>query len=189
MYGITDLKKGTLIDIDGTPYQIVDYAQKVMGRGGSIVNVRIKSLRDGKVLDKTFKGSDKVAPAEVDTKPVQFLYQEGGKGHFMDDQTYEQFEIGLDLLGDSLNFLPEGGRAKIQLFEGQAIGLELPIKVALRVVTAPDVVKGDTQSTVQKEVVLETGHQIQAPLFIKAGETIVVDTRQGGSYVERAKSV
>ena len=188
MYGITDLKKGTLIDLDGTPYQVVDYAQKQMGRGGSIVNVRIKSLKDGRVLNKTFKGNDKIAAADINTKPAQFLYVDGSNAHFMDEQTYEQFEINLDSLGDSLNFLPEGAKAKVQLYENRPIGIEIPIKVPLKVVAAPEVVKGDTQSTVQKEVTLETGHKVQTPIFIKSGETIIVDTRQGGSYVERAKS-
>lgn len=186
MYGITELKKGTLIDLDGTPYQVVEYSQKVMGRGGSIVSVRVKSLTDGKVLDKTFKGNERVPAASVDTKPVQFLYVDGDRAHFMDEQTYEQFEVNLDALGDSLNFLPEGAGAKIQLFDGRPIGVELPIKVRLKVVSAPEVVRGDTQSTVQKEVELETGAKIQAPIFIKSGDTLVVDTRDG-SYVERAK--
>jgi elongation factor P len=188
VYGITELKKGTLIDLDGTPYQIIDYSQKVMGRGGSIVNVRVKSLTDGKVLDKTFKGSERIAPADVDAKPVQFLYVDGNSAHFMDEKTFEQFEISLELLGDSLNFLPEGATAKIQLYEGKPIGVEVPIKVSLKVISSPEVVKGDTQSTVQKEVTLETGHKIQTPIFIRTGETIIVDTRQGGAYVERAKS-
>ena len=188
MYGITDLKKGTLIDLEGIPYQVVDYAQKQMGRGGSIVNVRIKSLKDGKVLDRTFKGNDKITAAEIDTKPAQFLYVDGTNAHFMDEKTFEQFAIGIESLGDSLNFLPEGSKARIQLYDGQPIGVEIPVKVPLKVTSSPEVVKGDTQSTVQKEVTLETGHKLQTPIFIKSGETIIVDTRQGGSYVERAKS-
>lgn len=187
MYGITDLKKGTLIDLDGTPFQVVDYSQKSVGRGGSIVSVRIKSLKDGKVMDKTFKGNDKIAPASIDTKPAQFLYTDGNSAHFMDEKTYEQFELHKEALGDALNFLPEGSNTKIQFYEGQPIGVDLPVKVPMKVVSASDAVRGDTQSTVQKEVVLETGHKIQAPMFIKQGETIIVDTRQGGSYVERAK--
>lgn len=186
MYGITDLKKGTLIDLDGTPFQVVDYAQKQMGRGGSIVNVKIKSLTDGRVLDKTFKGSEKISAAQVDRKKAQYLYADDREAHFMDGDTYEQFAVSVDAAGDKLQFLPEGATAEIQLYEGRAIGLELPVKVPLKVTEAPAAVKGDTQSTVQKEVTLETGTKIQAPIFIKTGDTLIVDTRDG-SYVERAK--
>lgn len=187
MYGITELKKGTVIEVDGEPFQVVDYSQKVMGRGGSIVNVRIKSLVSGKVLDKTYKGNEKVSAADIERKSAQFLYADGQEAHFMDQKSYEQFAIGQDLVGDALKFLPEGADVSIQLFDGRAIGVELPVKVKLKVTQAPEVVKGDTQATVQKQVELETGAHIQAPIFVKAGDTLVVDTRDG-SYVERAKS-
>jgi elongation factor P len=157
-----------------------------MGRGGSIVNVRIKSLVDGKVLDKTFKGSEKVSAAEIERKSAQFLYADDQEAHFMDQKTYDQFALNRSIVGDYLNFLPEGAQASVQLYDGQPIGIELPVKVKLKVTQAPEVVKGDTQSTVQKQVELETGASIQAPIFVKAGDTLVVDTRDG-SYVERAK--
>lgn len=187
MYGITELKKGTLIEFDGTPYVVTDYSQKVMGRGGSIVNVRIKSLIDGRVLDKTFKGNEQVAAALVDRKSAQFLYADDSTAHFMDQTTYEQFAISKTVAGDVLKYVPEGAAVQIQLYSGRAIGVEVPIKVPLKVTDAPSVVKGDTQSTVLKEITLETGARIQAPIFIKAGDYVVVDTRNG-SYVERAKS-
>ena len=148
MYSITDLKKDTLIQIDGKPYKVVEYAQKQMGRGGSIVNLRIKNLLDGSVIPKTFKGQEKVEPADVSNQKVQFLYADGETGHFMDEQTYDQFEIGTDILGDGLKYLKEGANAHAQLFEGRVINVELPVKVPLKVTEAPDVVKGDTQSTV-----------------------------------------
>jgi elongation factor P len=188
MYGITELKKGTLIELEGTPFQVVDYSQKVMGRGGSIVNVRIKSLKDGRVLDKTFKGSEKISAAEIERKSAQFLYTDETAAHFMDKKTYEQFAISKEAVGDALKFLPEGAEATVQLFDSRPIGVELPVKVKLKVVQAPDVVKGDTQSTVQKQVELETGTIISAPIFVKAGDMLVVDTRAGGRYVERAKA-
>lgn len=186
MYGITDLKKGTVIELDGDPYRVVEYAQKVMGRGGSIVNVKIKNLIDGRVLDKTFKGSDKIAAAEIERKSVQFLYADGTEVHVMDTTTYEQFVLPKNVVKDVLSFMPEGSQAQLQMHEGKPIGIELPVKVPLKVDEAPDVVKGDTQSTVMKEVKLETGAKAQTPMFIKTGDTIIVDTRDG-SYVERAK--
>jgi elongation factor P len=186
MFGITELKKGTLIDIDGEPYQVVDYAQKVMGRGGSIVNVKIKSLADGKVLAKTYKGNEKIAAAQVDRKKAQFLYADATSAFFMDKATYEQFEIPLGTTKEALPYLPEGASVQIQVYNDAPIGLELPVKVKLTVTKAPDVVKGDTQSTVQKYITLETGAEIQAPIFIKQGDSVIVDTRNG-AYVERAK--
>lgn len=186
MYGITDLKKGTVIEYENQPYRVIEYAQKVMGRGGSIVNVKIKNLVDGRVLDKTFKGSEKIAAAEIQRKTVQYLYADETEVHVMDTADYSQFTLPISIVKDALNYLPEGAEAQLELYDGQPIGLELPIKVPLKVTQAPDVVKGDTQSTVMKEVTLETGATVQTPIFIKTGDTIIVDTRDG-SYVERQK--
>ena len=186
MYSITDLKKETIIQIDGVPYKVVEYAQKQMGRGGSIVNVRIKNLLDGSVIPKTFKGQEKIEPADVDNKRMQFLYSEGEVFHFMDEATYDQLEVQKDMIGEPAVFLKEGSNAEIQMFDGKVINVALPIKVELEVTDSPDVVKGDTQSTVLKEVTVETGTTVQTPMFVKTGDVIVVDTRDG-SYVERKK--
>src|SRR6185295_3818698 len=105
--GVTDLKKGTIFQLDGTPYRVVEYAQKVMGRGGSIVNVKIKSLLDGKVLDKTFKGNESIDYADVTNQNVQFLYADGAF-HFMNQDTYEQFELPADDMGDKGGYMKEG---------------------------------------------------------------------------------
>lgn len=186
MYSITDLKKDTIIQIDGTPYKVTEYNQKQMGRGGSIVNVKLKNLLDGSVIPKTFKGQEKIEPADVESTKMQYLYADGDTLHFMNEQTYDQIEVQKDSVGDGFVFLKEGEKADIQMFDGKVINVELPIKVALEVVDAPDVVKGDTQSTVLKEVELETGAKVQTPMFVKNGDFIVVDTRDG-SYVERKK--
>jgi elongation factor P len=186
MYSITDLKKDTLLQIDGVPYKVVDYNQKQMGRGGSIVNTKLKNLLDGSVIPKTFKGQDKVEPADVTNQKVQFLYADSDSAHFMDENTYEQFAIPLDIIGDGIKYLKEGAQAQAQLFEERVINVDLPFKVALQVTESPDVVKGDTQSTVLKTVTLENGTEVQTPIFIKTGDTIVIDTRDG-SYVERQK--
>ena len=186
MYSITDLRKGTVIQMDGTPYRVVEYAQKQMGRGGSIVNTKLKNLLDGSVTSKTFKGADKIEPADLSNQKVQFLYSEGETLHFMDEATYDQLEVSASIVGDAASFMKEGSSVEAQSFEGRVINVELPVKVPLEVVQAPDVVKGDTQSTVMKEVELETGAKLQTPIFIKAGDTVIVDTRDG-SYVERAK--
>lgn len=183
---ITDLKKGTLFQIDGIPYRVVDYNQKVMGRGGSIVNVRIKSLIDGKVLEKTYKGNEQLDSADVATQNVQYLYSDGNTFYFMDEETFEQFEIPADIVGDGAGYLKEGDRVQAQLFNDAVINVELAKNVPLLVTYTENVVKGDTTSSVLKDATLETGITIKVPAFIKQGDVVKVDTRTG-EYLERAK--
>lgn len=183
---ITNLKKGTLFQLEGVPYRVVDYNQKVMGRGGSIVNVRIKSLVDGKVLDKTFKGNDSVDSADVSNQTVQYLYSDGGTFYFMNGDTFEQFEIDADLIGDGAGYLKEGDNVTLQSFEGRPINVELPKNVPLAVTYTENAVKGDTSSSITKEATLETGITIRVPAFIKTGDIISVDTATG-AYRERVK--
>lgn len=185
-FGITDLKKGTVFQMDGTPYRVVEYAQKVMGRGGSIVNVKIKSLIDGKVLDKTFKGNENVEPADVTTQKVQYLYNDGTNFFFMNDDTYEQFEVSSEIVGDFAGFMKEGDPINLQLFDGQVINVELPKNVYLKVTYTEDVVKGDTTSSITKDAQVETGITVKVPAFIKTGDVISVDT-ESGAYRERKK--
>lgn len=183
---ITNLKKGVLFQLDGVPYRVVDYNQKVMGRGGSIVNVRIKSVLDGKVLDKTFKGNETVESAEVTNQAAQYLYNDGDTYHFMNPDTFEQFEIPADLVGDSAAYMKESDTISLQFFEGRPINVELPKNVPLLVTYTEDVVKGDTTSNVQKDATLETGITLKVPAFIKQGDLISVDTSTG-AYRERVK--
>lgn len=185
-FGITDLKKGQVFQLDSHPYKVVEYNQKVMGRGGSIVNVRIKSLIDGKVLSKSFKGSENIEPATVSHATVQYLYNDGNTYHFMDQATYEQLEVPKDLLVDSAGYLKEGDEVKAQSFNGQVINIELPKNVFLQVTYAEDAVKGDTTSSVLKDATLETGIVIKVPAFIKTNDIISVDT-ESGAYRERKK--
>lgn len=184
---ITDLKKGTIFQLDGVPYRVMDYNQKVMGRGGSIVNVRIKSLLDGKVLEKTFKGNEQLDGADVATQNVQYLYNDGSTFYFMDEQTFEQFEIPAEIVGDGAGYIKEGDRVQAQLFNGIVISIELPKNVPLLVIYAEDVVRGDTTSSVLKDATVETGITVKVPAFIKEGDIIKVDTRTG-EYLERVKS-
>lgn len=183
---ITDLKKGTLFQIDGVPYRVTDYNQKVMGRGGSIVNVRIKSLIDGKVLEKTYKGNEQLDSADVSNQNVQYLYSDGNVFYFMNEDTFEQFEIPADLVGDGAGYLKEGDRIQLQFFNDTPINVELPKNVPLKVTYTENVVKGDTTSSVLKDATLETGITVKVPAFIKQDDIIKVDTRTG-EYLERAK--
>src|SRR5258706_6395728 len=162
---ITDLKKGTIFQQDGVPYRVVDYNQKVMGRGGSIVNVRIKSLLDGKVLEKTFKGNEQIDSADVTNQAVQYLYNDGRTYFFMNDDTFEQFEVPAELVGASSGVMKEGDKVSLLLFDGRSIQVELPKNVPLKVPYAETVVKGDTSSAVTKDATLETGISIRVPAF------------------------
>lgn len=186
MYQPTDLKKGTVCQIDGKPYRVVDYAQKVMGRGGSIVNVKLKNLVDGSVIPKTFKGQDKIERAEVSNKTVQYLYSDGTDYHFMDPESFEQFQLGADVVDSASSYLKEGDELNLQFFGDRVINVELPKNLYLEVTYAEDVVKGDTTSSVLKDATLETGLVVKVPAFIKVGDVISVDTTTG-EYRERKK--
>lgn len=185
MYQPTDLKKGIVIQLDGKPFKVIEYSQKVMGRGGSIVNVRLKNLIDGSVLAKTFKGADKIEPAAVNTKTVQFLYADS-ELHFMDPENFEQFSVPINIADTATNYLKEGDMVGLQFFEGQVINVELPKNVYLEVTYAEDVVKGDTANAITKDATVETGITIKVPAFIKQGDIISVST-EDGSYRERKK--
>lgn len=186
MYQPTDLKKGTVCQIDGKPYRVIEYGQKVMGRGGSIVNVKLKNLIDGSVIPKTFKGQDKIEMAEVSNKTVQYLYNDGTDFYFMDPETFEQFQLSADIVDTAAGYLKEGDNLTLQFFGDRVINVELAKNVYLEVTYAEDVVKGDTTSSVLKDATLETGITVKVPAFIKVGDIISVDTSTG-EYRERKK--
>lgn len=186
MYSPTDLKKGAVIQIDGQPYRVMDYNQKVMGRGGSIVNVKVKNLITGAMLPKTYKGQDKIESADVSTRKVQYLYADGTSYHLMDPETFDQFQVDSETMNDADKYLHEGDEVGLQFFGDRVINVELPTNVVLEVTYAENVVKGDTTSSVLKDATCDTGLVVKVPAFIKTGDKIKVDTRDG-SYVERQK--
>lgn len=184
--GITELKKGALIQLEGKPFRVVEYSQKVMGRGGSIVNVRLKNLIDGSVIPKTFKGSDRLESAHVESRGVQYLYNDGNTYYFMDGGTFEQFELPAGMVEDAASYLKDGSGVNLQFFDGRVINVELPNNLFLEVTYTENVVRGDTTSSVLKDATLETGLIIKVPSFIKVGDVVKVDTRTG-EYQERKK--
>jgi elongation factor P len=186
MYQPTELKKGVVCQIDGKPFRVIEYSQKVMGRGGSIVNVKLKNLIDGSVIPKTFKGQDKIERAEVSNKTVQYLYNDDETFFFMDPETFEQFELSADIIDTAAGYLKAEDMLTLQFFDGKVINVELPKNVYLEVTYAEDVVKGDTTSSVLKDATLETGITVKVPAFIKTGDVISVDTTTG-EYRERKK--
>ncbi len=186
MYQPTDLKKGTLLTLDGRPFRVIEYSQKVMGRGGSIVNVRLKNLVDGNVLSRTFKGAEKIEPANVISKKAQYLYEDGNEWHFMDPSSFEQFGLPKSIVEAAAPYLKEGDEVDLQFFDGHVINVDLPKNLYLKVTYTESVVKGDTTSNVLKDATLETGLVVKVPSFIKTGDFIKVDTRTG-DYLERKK--
>ncbi len=175
-----------IFQLEGVPYRVIDYSQKVMGRGGSTVNVRIKSLVDGRVLAKTFHGSEQLDSANITNRPVQYLYESSGRYHFMDTENYEQFSLSAENMETKSGYLKEGDAVTAQLFDGRIINVELPKNVPLKVTYAENVVKGDTSSAITKDATLETGISIKVPAFIKKDDIISVDTTNG-TYRERIK--
>lgn len=185
MYGITDLKTNTKVELDGDPYVITDYQHSKMGRGGAVVRTKLRNLKSGAVLSKTFQGNDKVKPAQLGTRQGQFLYSDQTAFTFMDTQTYEQFSIPREILGDRARWLVEGLQVELLEFKDAVIAVELPIKCVYTVTETDPGLKGDTVSGGSKPAVLDSGATVNVPLFVQIGDKIRVDTRTG-DYVERA---
>lgn len=186
-YQPTELRKGVVIQLDGKPYKVLEYNQKVMGRGGSIVNVRIKNLIDGSVIAKTFKGQERIDSAEVSNQVVQYLYNDGSSYYFMNPETFDQYQLPSDVVGETSSYIKEGDEMSLQFFDGNVINVELPKNVYLEVTYCEEVTKGDTTSSVLKDATLETGLIVKVPAFIKIGDSISVDTTTG-EYRERKKA-
>lgn len=185
MLGITDLKTNTKLTLDGDPYVVLSYYHSKMGRGGAVVKTKLKNLRTGSTIDKTFQGSDKVNEADLSKKTAMYLYSDASDAYFMDNDSYEQFTLPLSKIGTQKQFLTENSNIDIIFFGDEPLNIELPIKMTFDIVSAPPAVKGNTASSITKKVTLSTGAQVDAPIFIKEGDKIVVNTSDG-SYVERA---
>lgn len=183
---ITNLRKGTIFQLEGVPYRVIEYSQKVMGRGGSTVNVKIKSLVDGRVLAKTFHGNDSVDSADVVNRTMQYLYSDNGRYYFMNPDSYEQSELDVEAMEGKAGFIKEGDNVTAQFFSGRIINIELPKNVPLKVTYTENAVRGDTSSAITKDATLETGITVKVPAFIKTGDVISVDTSTG-AYRERTK--
>jgi len=185
MYTINDLKTGTTFEMEGSPYLVLEYQHSKMGRGGAVMRTKIKNLLTGAILQRTFQGSDKFNEVRIERRKVQYLYQDSGRYYFMDQEDYSQFDMGNDELGSAINFLKDGEIVQFQYYEGKPINIDLPIKMVFEVTEASEGVKGDTVSSSTKQVKIETGLTVNVPLFVKQGDKIRVDTRNG-AYVERA---
>lgn len=185
MISATDFRKGLRVMIEGEPYVIVDFSHAKMGRGRPHTKARIKHLITGSVLERSFLSSESFELPDLETRKMQYLYNDDTGYHFMDSKTYEQVALAVDNLGDTRFYLMENEEYSILFFEGKAISLDMPASVILKVVESEPAVKGDSVTNIQKTARLETGLEIKVPLFIKEGDTVKVDTRTG-EYIERA---
>lgn len=185
MYGITDLKTNTKIELDGEPFAIIEYQHSKQGRGGAVMRTKLRNLRTGATTSKTFQGNDKLKPADLGRRIGQFVYAEGASFTFMDTSTFEQFTISRDVLGDQAKYLKESLEVELLEFKGAIIAVEIPTKVTYQVADTDPGVKGDTVSGGSKPATLESGATVNVPLFVQIGDSIKVDTRTG-DYLERA---
>jgi len=183
---LNDIKKGINIDHNGEPYTVLDANFVRMQARQPVMQTKLKSLVSGKVLEITYKPGDKVEYADLKRGKANFMYKDEQAAFFMNNETYEQFDIPLEQLGDKINYLIEGTDCDILYFSDNPVNVDIPIKVKLKVTEAPPGIKGDSASNVTKQVTLETGAVINAPLFINQGDDIIINT-ETKEYVERAK--
>lgn len=186
MIGTSDFRGGLKLELEGDPYMIVEYQHVKPGKGGAFVRTKLKNLKTGNLLEKTFRSGEKFNTPDLMEREMQFLYQQGDEYHFMDTNTYEQLFLVAAQLGSSKDFLKENMVAKILFFRGQPLGVELPVFVELRIIETAPGVRGDTATGGTKSAKLESGGTVKVPLFMEEGTIIKVDTRTG-SYVERVK--
>ncbi|MEN9798610.1 MAG: elongation factor [Pseudomonadota bacterium] len=187
MAGVIDtseFRKGMKIEVDGEPFEIVEFQHVKPGKGSAFVRTAIRNLLTGRVLQPTFKSGDKVGKPDIEERDMQYLYKQGDDYYFMDNRNFEQTYLGEAALGESKNFLKEQISASILFYNGKAIGVTLPNAVELKVVKCDPGVRGDTVSGALKPAVLETGYEVSVPLFINEGDVLKIDTRDG-KYLTR----
>ncbi len=184
MISTNQFKAGMALVFDGDLYLLVEFQHVKPGKGSAFVRTKLKSIKTGNVLNKTFDAGEKFQDAFIEKKDLQFQYRAGDSFHFMDLKSYEQIPFEKDQIGDAANYLMENMEVRGEFYEGRLIGLELPTTVTLKVVESDPGLKGDTSKASLKPATLETGLKIQVPLFVEPGEQIKVDTRTG-EYIGR----
>jgi len=186
MISSNDFKRGTVIKLDGNLYAVVEYQHVKPARGGAFVRTKLKSVTKGSVVEKTFRGGEKVEDVRIETKSMQYSYDEGDSLVFMDTESYEQEAVDKKFVGDILDYIKVGDVVEISVYEGKPITIVPPTFVMLKVTYAEPGVKGDTATNVTKPVTVETGAKFNVPIFVNEGDMIKIDTRTG-DYVERVK--
>lgn len=182
---VNDFKTGLSIEVDGEIFTVTDFQHVKPGKGAAFVRSKLKNLRNGNIVEKTFRAGETVARAMIENRRVQYLYNSGNDYTFMDNETYDQFELNRKQLEWELNFLKENMEVNIASYQGEIIGITLPNTVELSVVETEPGIKGNTATGATKNAKLETGLNVQVPLFINEGDVLLIDTREG-KYVSRA---
>lgn len=184
MIDVNDLRKGVTFELDDQIFKVLEYSHNKPGRGNATIRTKLRNLRSGATIDRTFQSGDRVQDIRLDHHQVQFLYKDGNLYYFMDTVSYEQPAISADILGDDTNYLREGLEVKLTYYQDEPIEVELPAAVELKVVESEVGVRGDTATGANKLVTTETGLKVQVPLFVKVGDTIQVNTGTG-AYLTR----
>jgi len=179
-----DLRKGIIIELDDKLYQVIDYKHVKMKRT-ALARVKLRDINAGHTIERSFQSNEKLVRARLDSRSMQYLYNDGDLYYFMDEESFEQIGINSEKLGDVLNYLKEGRSVEVSSYKGEVIDIELPITTELEVIETEPGFKGDTATGGSKAAKLETGLTIQVPLFINEGDIIKVDTRTG-TYLERS---
>lgn len=187
MASVSDFRNGMAIKHNGEIWIVTEFQHVKPGKGAAFIRTKLKHLKSGKVIDHTFRLSDIIDEVRLEEREMQFLYASADELHFMDNETFDQISLHREMMSDQDKFLKEGNLVKVLFLEDQVITASLPMFIELKVTHAPPGVKGDTVSNLQKPVTLETGAEIQVPLFIKEGDVIKIDTRDG-RYIERVSS-
>lgn len=185
MISVNDLRTGVTIEVEGDIYSVVDFLHVKPGKGAAFVRTKLKNIRTGSSVERTFRAGERVARAHIESKQMQYMYNADGEYFFMDMETYDQIALQSDELGDAPKYLLENMTLGIQFYENQAVGVDLPTTVILEVTQTEPGFRGDTAQGATKPATLQTGLTIQVPLFVEQGEMVKVDTRTG-EYLSRA---
>lgn len=185
MIDVTDARKGSTFEMDGKLYTVIEFQHIKIGRGSAQVRLKMRDIKGGHTTERTFQSGDRLNDIQVMQKPAQYLYNDGEFYHFMDQETFDQVPISEEQLGDALKYLKEEMVVQLSTYDGDAIGIDLPISVELQITETGPSFKGDTATGGTKPAVLETGITVNVPMFLNTGDVIKVDTRNG-NYLERA---
>ncbi len=183
---IADFKSGEAFIFQGDPVVLLSIRSKHLGRGGAIYRVKIKNLKNGAILEKAFRPTNKFEPVDLSLQTMNFMYQVNGEGFFMDPGTYDQVSLSLKSIGSFAKFLKEGEKYRLQFINDQPVGILPPAKVKRKVVEAPEAVAGNTATAATKKIIIEGGMEIEVPLFIKTSDIIIINT-ETESYVSKAR--
>ncbi|MGG6309725.1 elongation factor P [Paenibacillus macerans] len=185
MISVNDFKTGLTVEVDGDIYTVLDFQHVKPGKGAAFVRSKLKNLRNGNTVEKTFRAGETIGRALIENRDVQYLYASGQEHTFMDNETYDQFTLTSDQLKWELNFLRENMNVKIVSYQGEILGINLPNSVELKVIETEPGIKGNTATGATKNAKVETGLNVQVPLFINEDDVLLIDTREG-KYISRA---